>query len=242
MPLRIAIIGAGICGLSTAIALQRLGHAVTVFEKSTFAAHMGAAINLSPNGLRILSSLGFDLERARATPMQVFESVDGYTLNRLDCIYQDEAEARYGGAFMSIHRADLHDELLRLVRRVPGVDKHPVDLRLGTAVQVVVPNGRESAKMLAVQRVSDGAIDSGFDLVVGADGVHSTTRKLVLGPSDIAITNNMRAFRFTIPTPELQAAEGMQSLREWKASGTSVISDTAEREKDRHLVWYACRR
>lgn len=245
MPLRIAIIGAGICGLSTAIALQRLGHAVTVFEKSTFAADIGAAINLSPNGLRVLASLGFDLERARATPMQVFESVDGYTLNKLESVHQDDAEARYGAGFISIHRADLQHELLRLVHRgFPGIHGPPVDLRLGTAVEVVpkIPTGRQSGGMFAVRRVHDGVIDSGFDLVLGADGIHSATRTLVLGPSDNATgTTNMMAFRFTIPTSELQAADEMKRLREWKSAGTTVIADTAERKRERHLVWYACR-
>lgn len=251
MPLRIAIIGAGICGLSTAIALQRLGHAVTVFEKSTFAADMGAAINLAPNGLRVLAALGFDLERASANQMQVFESVDGYTLATLASVHQHDAEASYGAGFVSIHRADLHYELLRLVR---SRGAPPVDLRLGTAVEVVAvppppPAGarrrRQSAGIMlaAVRRVSDGAIDGGFDLVLGADGIHSATRALVLGPSDNAAgTTNMRAFRFTIPTPDLLAADGVRRLREWKAAGTTVIADTAERERERHMVWYACRR
>lgn len=79
--MNIIIVGAGIAGLSTAIALRRAGHTVQVcilylqvtisdnyqiFEKSHFAAEIGAAVSLAPNGVLVLQALGFDFARANA--------------------------------------------------------------------------------------------------------------------------------------------------------------------------------
>lgn len=233
MPLKIAIIGAGIGGLSSAVALQKLGHFVTVFEKSKFASEIGAAINLSPNGIKILTSLKFDFERARACPMRIFECLDGYTLETLTSLDQEHAEARYGCGFMSVHRADLHNELLRLII-TDG--QNPIDLRLGTAAEVMPTHQKN---IFAVRQLIDGTVLEA-DLVICANGIHSDTRKLVLGTSTKPCLN-MRAFRFTIPTADLDVVDDLARLREWKSAGTTVIADTKLTESERHLVWYACR-
>ncbi|KAI1746717.1 putative salicylate hydroxylase [Xylaria castorea] len=247
MHLRIIIIGAGVGGLTSAIALRRMGHSAMsltntsnlygkIFDRSMFASELGAAISLSPNGARVLASLGFSFERAEACPMPVFESVDGYTLERLVSVNLEDAVEKYGFGYMSVHRVDLHSELLRLASEH---GQCRIDLRLGITAEAICTADRD---VLAV-RTSDGEIIEA-DLVIGADGIHSMTRNVVLErtASSAGCLRNMEAFRLTIPTETIEASDDIAYLRNWKSAGTTVIADTAEIAGERHMVWYPCRR
>jgi salicylate hydroxylase len=78
------------------------------------ASEIGAAITITPNGVRVLTSLGFSFDRARARCLVVWETMDGITLERLAALDFKHAEARYGFPVISVHRVDMHKELLRL--------------------------------------------------------------------------------------------------------------------------------
>jgi salicylate hydroxylase len=65
VPLNVAVIGCGIGGLSAAIALQRQGHHVTVYERSHFATEVGASISVAANGTRFLEEWGVDTVAGR---------------------------------------------------------------------------------------------------------------------------------------------------------------------------------
>lgn len=65
MPIKVLIVGAGIAGLATAIALGKQGHEVEIFEKSAFSSEIGAAFHFAPNGCRVLQAWGVDLESMR---------------------------------------------------------------------------------------------------------------------------------------------------------------------------------
>lgn len=62
MPLNVAIIGAGLGGLSAAVSLRRQGHAVTVFERYDFAGEVGASLSSASNGSRFLEQWGVDIK------------------------------------------------------------------------------------------------------------------------------------------------------------------------------------
>lgn len=66
MSMKVGIIGAGIAGLSAAVALRRAGHECEVFEQSQFKNEVGAAITVTPNGVLVLKKWGFDFEKAKA--------------------------------------------------------------------------------------------------------------------------------------------------------------------------------
>ncbi|KAI0860545.1 putative salicylate hydroxylase [Xylaria cubensis] len=205
-----------------------------IFDKSMFTSELGAAISLSPNGARVLASLGFSFERAEACPMSVFESVDGYTLERLVSVNLEDAAEKYGVGYMSVHRVDLHNELLRLASEH---GQCRIDVRLGITAEAIPTADKD---VLAV-RISSGEILEA-DLIIGADGIHSLTRTVVLGYTASSVgLHNMEAFRLTIPNETLEAANDIAYLRNRKSAGTTVIADTAKMADERHIVWYPCR-
>ncbi|KAI8633675.1 putative salicylate hydroxylase [Xylariaceae sp. FL1651] len=227
MPLRVIIVGAGIGGLCTAVALQQAGHSVQVFEKSRFIGNVGAALLLTPNGERVLSALGFDFERAQADEMTCWEIWDGITLSTIGRTDLSNAREEYGATLHTIHRADLHRELLCLTSHL--------DVKLGSKVITVDPT-------LGVIQLEDGS-KLGADLIIGADGVNSVLRNAIVGVehSAGARPSGMNAFRFMINTSDLEQDEHFHKLKTIKGRGSSVFADTAS-QTERHLVWYDCQR
>ncbi|THC94866.1 hypothetical protein EYZ11_005667 [Aspergillus tanneri] len=233
MPLQIIVVGAGIGGLCTAIALQQAGHSVKVFEKSQFKGEVGAALLLTPNGERVLSHLGFDLTMARADEMTCWEIVDGVTLQILDRTRLNDSRERYGAPLHTVHRADLHQELLRLAS-CPSERGGHLDIHLATRVVTAHVNGWVE--------LDDGTRHEA-DLIVAADGLHSILRDMVIGDEYPQLSqptpSGMSAFRFLIPTPLLQHDEHFQELVKVKGRGSTVFADT-QHQTERHLVWYDC--
>ncbi|KAM0345603.1 hypothetical protein ACHAPU_006256 [Fusarium lateritium] len=164
MPLKVGIIGAGIGGLSAAIALRRTGAQVEVFERSKFENEIGAAITITPNGMRILKDLGFDPKSARGVQSMHMRMVNPYTLE--DLVVEDfgQVEDDYDAPFMFFHRVDLHTALkdLAVADHLPGPP-------------AVIRNGY-SVTSLDCEEGTIG-LDNGAvlnkDLIVVADGVHT---------------------------------------------------------------------
>lgn len=154
------IVGGGIGGLAAAVAFHQRGWQVEVLERAARFTEIGAGLSIQPNGLRALDTLGLgDALRAGGAsgPPLGIRRRQGSWLIRNDI---DELERRFG-PWAVIHRAALVD-LLRAA--VPTAV-----LRPGTTVRQVDPGGTV---------VHDGGTSTA-DLVVGADGVHSVTRRSV---------------------------------------------------------------
>ena len=111
--LSISVIGGGICGLSAALSLAKLGHDVHVYEQARAIGAIGAGIQISPNASKILYRLGLAEAMARTgvTPLWRHQRRwdDGRTLSRGPV--GPQAEARYGAPSYNFHRADLIDIL-----------------------------------------------------------------------------------------------------------------------------------
>lgn len=175
---RIALIGAGIGGLTAARALALRGFEVRVFEQSDELKEVGAGIQVAPNSTKVLRALGLEpqLKEAGYQPQSVVvrDWDDGRQLRRTP---MDNAEAKYGAGYYLMHRADL---LRILAQPVPGVT-----VELGTRVDAV-----SSTDQQAVVTLSDGR-QIEFNLVVGCDGIHSLVRKTLHGAQSPRFTGNM---------------------------------------------------
>ncbi len=183
---------------------------------------------LAPNGSRVLSSLGFSFERARAQQLLVWESVHGTTLDQISTLDFRDAAERYGVPLMAVHRVDLHNELLRLA--LDG--GNAASLHLGAKVKKVDPEK-------GAIELEDGSMHHA-DLIIAADGLHSALRSAVLKQESKPLPTGISAFRFLMPTRRLESNRALKKLLEWKVPGSTIMADTTDTVNERHLVWYSC--
>jgi len=201
-PLRIAIIGAGIAGLTSAIALRRAGHAVTVYERSSFKNEIGAAISMPPNATRILDRWAFDWAAARAGPKLQIRIADATSLAVVHCDSFEDVECEYGSKWWTCHRVDLHGELRAMAERREGPGS-PVEIRLGS--KVVALNPDEGVLQL------ENGMEVKADLVVVADGTHSTFMQAVVGRPVPMIKTGRSVYRSLV---SLERAMEIPKIRE----------------------------
>lgn len=163
----IAIIGAGIGGLTLAACLSRMGLRVTVFEQATAFRRVGTGIQMAPNAMKVLSPLGLRprLERVAFCPATIANREWDSGELTFELPLGDGAEARYGAPYFLLHRGDLHRALQGLVSS--GL----IELR----ARLVGVEGRGERVVL---RFADGR-QAEADAVVGADGVHSVVREAI---------------------------------------------------------------
>ena len=116
----VAIVGGGIGGLAAALALLRRGIDVTVYEQAPELTEIGAGIQISANGTRVLHALGLadDLAKVQVIPdgkeIRLWNTGQTWKLFDLGA----ESVARYGFPYITIHRGDLHQVLID--GRAPG--------------------------------------------------------------------------------------------------------------------------
>jgi 2-polyprenyl-6-methoxyphenol hydroxylase-like FAD-dependent oxidoreductase len=187
--LRILVVGAGIGGLGVARALRRRGFTADVVERQPTWVDAGAGIYLPGNATRALRELGLQAavaERASLVPRQLVRDHRGRLLADIDVA----ALWRDVGPCLALHRADLHDTLASHPQAVPvrmGVSVRDVSQHHGT---VTVGFG-------------DGTVDR-YDLVIGADGIHSTIRRLAFDTGTVRPLGQL-AWRFvTERSPDLE--------------------------------------
>ena len=197
--LNVAICGGGIGGLSAAIALRQAGHGVTVFEKTRAFNRVGADINLTPNAVFAVDRLGVgDVLRKTAARPTFRISRDGETGQETSRLpMSSAAEEKYGAPQLTIHRADLLEALRAQL---------PTDtLVLGRAVAGVKIGGTVAY---------EDAAEETFDLVVGADGIHSAIRTALWGKDQPKYTG-MVSYRGVFPKDTAPDLPDLDAFTKW---------------------------
>ncbi|KAJ2897396.1 FAD-dependent monooxygenase OpS4 [Zalerion maritima] len=131
--LNVVIVGGGIAGFAAAISLRRAGHAVHIYERSSFNNEIGAAIHLCPNAARALLAWGLDPVRAKFVVCKCSFRAKGDTLEKFHVGKEDYIEEKFGVPWFLCHRVDLHEELKRLATEPEGAGT-PAEVHLKSEV------------------------------------------------------------------------------------------------------------
>lgn len=169
---QVVIAGAGVAGLTAAIAFAERGYCVQVFEQAQRLEAAGAGIQLSPNATRILRQLGaLDRLLPAALRPEAVVLKDARTLRELARVPLGQAgEDRWGAPYLVAHRADLQAALLARVAEMP-------DIRLATGSRVgKIATGPDG--VTASVEMGGRTTEAHGVLLVGADGVWSSVRGL----------------------------------------------------------------
>jgi 2-polyprenyl-6-methoxyphenol hydroxylase-like FAD-dependent oxidoreductase len=191
-PVDAVVVGGGIGGLGSALALTRTGAAVRVLEQGAQFGEVGAGLQLAPNATRVLRSWGLldEVIAAGVRPRRLVlkDAVDGGELTHVTVA---DVEQRYGAPYVVIHRSDLHGILLEACRAAG------VDLVTDAAV-TAVEHGAGHAVAVSPARRDRG------ELVLAADGVWSRLRALL--SDDEPVSSHYVAYRGALPVEELDTS------------------------------------
>ena len=205
----IAIVGAGLGGLTVAATLRQAGFDVRIYEQASRFARVGAGIQMMPNSMKVLRRIGIEA-RVRHIAFQPYSHLNrawdtGEVLRELPM-----PEDLFGAPYLCMHRGDLHEALLAGVpSEIIAVQKKLVGLdERGSQVTLSFEDGTKAAA----------------DLVIGADGVHSIVRDLIIGP-DEPIHKGRIAYRAIFPSALMGGTDVGPSRTKWWGL-------------DRHIVIY----
>lgn len=226
--LPILIIGAGISGLTAALALSKSHYRnITICERSpSLDNEIGQGITLSPNGGRILRSLGVDFEKWKIVDFFGANINSADELKHLKETVNQEVEVEGWGMRMKCaYRPDLLAALLERVRE-EGVK---------------IETGRKVVRWVdGVIEFEDGEVKSG-GLIVAADGVRSQAAEYVMGGSELCPSldsSGTIVYRFTLPTEEILNDPEIAFLLD---AGPGMCSFNVSPDRRKWLVRYYCR-
>jgi len=211
----IVIAGAGIGGLTAALALAAKGFAVVVCERAQKLSEIGAGIQIAPNAGRVLTGLGLGRAiAAAAIEPRAIDIVDGPTGRLITAVATAAFASRYGVPYRVIHRADLQSILARAVERAG------IRVELGTTVESYVT--RPEGLLVRTGRSGGGTDVISTLAVVGADGVWSALRERVAG-SARPVASGRTAWRAIIPTDVARDLVATDRVGLWLGPDTHLV-------------------
>ncbi len=207
--LSVAVVGAGMGGLAVAATLRQVGIDVQVYEQAARFARIGAGIQMMPNSMKVLREIGVE-ERLRKTAFAPYSHLNrvgdtGEVTRELPM-----PESLYNAPYLCMHRADLHGALASAV---------PADI-IHLNKKLV---GLDQTRGQVMLKFADGT-SAQADAAIGADGVHSVVRDIIIGP-DAPIHKGRIAYRAVFPAALMNGGDIGPSRTKWWG-------------KDRHIVIY----
>jgi len=211
---RVLIVGAGLGGLTAALAMLQRGLEVEVYEQSQELAPVGAGIQLGPNGMRILDSLGVTSKLAESWVLADGKELRLWNTGQRWPVFDlgQVSVSRYGHPYIMIHRAELHAVLVAAVRALK-----PDAIRLGCEVRTCDQTGGEVRLHLAGGGVRVGSV------LVGADGVHSVVRRALFGDDAQPEFSGYVAWRGIVPSASLPAELRRPVMTSWIGPGGHIV-------------------
>jgi salicylate hydroxylase len=209
---RIGIVGAGIGGLTLALALRQRGLAADIYEQASELREIGAAVALTANGTRELERLGcLDAVAAVATePSEIIWR--GWRDDRRIASFPigkgGAYRARFGAPYFGVHRSDLQ----RVLGAAHGPDRLHLDHRLvalgenGNAIKLDFANGKSAE----------------IDILIGADGQRSLVRKYVAGEERV-VYSRTSGFRGIVPVRNLPSLPDPQACQFWMGPNAHLL-------------------
>jgi 2-polyprenyl-6-methoxyphenol hydroxylase-like FAD-dependent oxidoreductase len=205
----VAIVGAGMGGLAAAATLRRAGLDVRVYEQASRFERIGAGIQMMPNSMKVLRRIGIE-DRLRQIAFQPYSHLNrewdtGRVKRELPM-----PETLFGAPYLCMHRAELHgalasavpQEIIHLGKKLVGLDQ------AGNQVTLTFADGTRASA----------------DAVIGADGVHSRVRDIIIGP-DTPLHKGRIAYRAIFSSALLKGRDIGPSRTKWWGI-------------DRHIVIY----
>jgi len=210
---KVAIVGGGIGGLAATLALLRAGIDVEVYEQAPELKEVGAGVQISANGTRVLHALGLEEAVARvssvptAKEIRLWNTGETWKLFDLGVVSVE----RYGFPYVLMHRRDLHGMLAEAIARLK-----PDALRLGMrCIDLAQSDAGVTLRFESGDRVE-------APLVIGADGVHSQVRATLFGASLPQFTGCI-AWRGVVPMGLLSGALSRTCGTNWVGPGGHVV-------------------
>lgn len=230
-PLDIIIVGAGLGGLATAIALHLSGHRVRVFEQAPAFGEVGAGIQVPPNSTRLFLSWGVGphIEKDISEPytINIRRWQDGKLLGTTQL--KPEFRRKYHAPYFVLHRADYHSALLTRAQELG------ISIKENSEVASYDISDSQSVDQHVSITLKNGTKHSA-DLIIGSDGVKSLARTAVLqshGQHPVSPTpTSQAAYRCTIPLRVLAS----NSATDWV---TKTPNQNLWAGPDRHSMTYA---
>ena len=210
--MRLLIAGAGIGGLTAALAALRRGLDVEIYEQAPELKEVGAGVQLSANGTRVLYELGIGEElkalscEAAGKEIRLWNSGETWKLFDLGQVSVE----RYGYPYFTVYRPDLLDVLATAVRRLK-----PDAIRLGARCTGLTQTGGKIRLALESQTIEG-------DALVGADGVHSRLRQALFGEDKPQFTGII-AWRGIVPMEKLPPRMARRVGVNWVGPGGHVV-------------------
>ncbi|MER5394423.1 FAD-dependent monooxygenase, partial [Saccharopolyspora sp. NPDC002686] len=204
------IIGGGIGGLTLALALRANGITAEIHEQAPQLSEVGAAVALSANGTRVLHNLGLadGLARCSAVPTELIYR-HWHDAHRIAAYPVGPGyEQLFGAPYYGVHRADLQKLLIDAV----GAEQIHLDHRL-TGLEDTGPDVR--------LEFADGN-SARADLVIGADGVHSTVRDHIVD-TETGVYSGTSGFRGLVPVEQLDLLPDPGAIQFWMGPGGHVL-------------------
>jgi salicylate hydroxylase len=222
---RILIAGAGIGGIVAALALLQRGFEVALYEQAAELRELGAGVQISPNGSRVLRALGLlpAMDAIAAVPthreLRLFNTGQAWRVSEL----ATSAE-RYGAPYWQVHRGDFHAVLVQaLAERAPGA------VQVGARCQGFEQNMDSVTLMLETGETSRGAA------LIGADGVHSRIREALFGGAPATFTG-FTAWRGVVPMQRLPDRLHQRHAATWIGPYGHVVTYPLRRGELLNLV------